>query len=67
MIKEMIIEHDGVTFRVERYELEGAYETKVRYQAFHIETSAALSELEENRSIAIMRAIKTINENRDRL
>lgn len=67
MIKEMIIEHDGVEFRVELYELEYEYETKVKYQAFHTKSDAALSELEDSRSLAILRAIKTINENRDRL
>jgi len=57
------ITHKNITFRVEKINL--AFVTHdqnpIRYQAFL--DDHALSEIEENESIAIMMAIKTINEN----
>jgi hypothetical protein len=57
-----VLNHHGISFRVEKYELVGTYETKVRYQCFLEELDFALGDLEANKAISIMRAIALINE-----
>lgn len=57
------ITHNNTKFMVERFYLSHISNdpNPIRYQAFY--GDYALSEMTENESIAIMQAIKTINEN----
>jgi len=62
------ITHNGIEFKIEKYVLQiSAYgEPETRFQAWFGNDGVALSDMEKTESVAIMAAIKTINENMDR-
>ena len=58
--------HNGINFRIESFTIPMSNEvTVVKFQAFY--KDMPISEIEGNQAIAIMQAIKTINENIDLL
>ena len=57
--------HNNINFYLESFEVEGAFETKTKYQCL-VDEGYSLSEICEDESTAIKQAISMINENLDR-
>jgi len=60
---ERTIIYDGIEIRIESFEIEGAFETKIKHQAFW--GDHPLSEIEETNSKATMDAIAVVDKERN--
>lgn len=62
MYQEQTITHDGISIRIEQYQFIQANEIITKFQAFY--EDYALTEIDSNKSLVILRAIAFINANR---
>lgn len=53
-----LLTHNNTEFYIESFDISG----EIKHQAFMVGTDYALTDIEENKAICVMKAIKVINE-----